>query len=251
MVSTHPGSTFRVNHHLTVRIDNDAQMAPAAGSAGPQRLTDADRAATAQVLDALWANIAVSDRSMRQLAAAAGCHHSTMSRWRTGQVVPRIGHLIAVGIQTGFRLEWFPSSADWPGADLPPTTIRPDPGMWPGPQERFKRPRSDDEITYLGSLIGAEIRWWRTQIANDPLWKMPTTDLKTWLHLELGPRHNPNRWDKQRLISSVPLSTAVFAGRYASLTLQWVATGSPWRVRPWEAATGSSDDGTQTESVDL
>lgn len=212
-------------------------MAPAAGSAGPQHLTDIDRAAAAHVLDGLWIHIDASDRSIRHLAAAAGCDHSTLSRWRTGRVVPRIGHLIAVGLHTGHRLEWQPQSPDWPGLNLPASTTRPDPALWPATQQQFARHRGDDDVTYLGALLGAEIRWWRTHIAKGPLWKMPTKDLKAWLQLELGPHHNSVRWDKQRLISSVPLTTAVFAGRHANLTLQWTPTHQPWRIRPWEATT--------------
>jgi hypothetical protein len=174
---------------------------------------------------------------MRSIADRAGIAPSTMSRWVTAEVVPRTGHLIALGLELGFRLEWSPLDPAWPGIDRPPRSRPPQVEEWWGGAawNRHLREEHLRGVTpaYLAALIGAEVRWWRLVQARRSLEAMPGLNPKTWADFENGPEWDWFRSSKPRLVKSAPLTTAVYIGRQAGLALEWAPFGSPWRVPPW------------------
>lgn len=208
------------------------------GSAGPLAVSAADRAAVRAVTDQLLDRLEVDERSARQVATASGVDPSTISRWRSPDVAPRIGHVIAVGLALGSRLVWDVPTG-WIGVDddrrPTPPPIEP---WWHGqirgrplpPAVPAPVPLTPD---YLAWLLGAEVRWWRLAVARRSLEDIAGRDAKAWTHFETGPDRSRFYGRKPRLMKSAPLGTVVHIGRHAGLTLTWERSDDRWRVRPW------------------
>jgi len=181
-----------------------------------------------------------SGRSIRQVALSAGVAPSTLSRWATQGVIPRIGHLAAVGLELDMRIQWSPLDPEWPGVSKRRTTKPPAVEEWwgGGAWRRLLTEESKRAMTpaYLAALLGAEVRWWRLTQARRSLEAMSGVNPKTWADFENGPERDWFRRSKPRLVKSAPLTTAVYIGRQAGLSLEVVPLDSPWRVPPWVVA---------------
>jgi hypothetical protein len=210
------------------------------GSAGPDGLDSRDLRAMRGVTDKLLGLLATSGRSNRDVAASAGVSPSTVSRWGTHEVVPRIGHLAAIGLELDVRLQWSPLDPEWPGASMRPRARPPKVEDWwgGGAGRRHLTAESANGVTpaYLAALLGAEVRWWRLTQARLALEAMPGANPKTWADFENGPERDWFKKSKPRVVKSAPLTTAVYIGRKAGLSLEWAPLGSPWRVPPWVVA---------------
>lgn len=210
------------------------------GSSGPPAATAGDlragEALVGQVLDA----VAADPRSMRSVAADAEISPSTITRWARSEVIPRTGHLIGLAIEVGLRLQWSPLDPEWPGAKKPPTKRPPQVEEWwgGGAWRRHLTEENSNEVSpaYLAALLGAEVRWWRLARARRSLEAMSGVNPKTWADFENGPERDWFRRSKPRLVKSAPLTTAVYIGRQAGLSLEVVPLDSPWRVPPWVVA---------------
>ena len=126
----------------------------------------------------------------------------------------------------GLRLDWEPSGDS--GHDR---TSEPPFAAW----RTDRRGRSGivlnhaamEPVEYNAQLLGAEIHWWRTQVARIASWKTKEPSPGAWHALEHGitPRADSE---------SPLLSTLVAVGRHAGLRLVWEEADAPWRVRPWQ-----------------
>ena len=212
-------------------------MVTPSGSSGTPAASDVDFAAARAIVEQVLAAASADPRSVRSVADQVGISPSTISRWDTADVVPRTGHLIALAIELGLRLEWSPLDPAWPGIDKPPRSKPPQVEEWWGGTawNRHLRDENLKAVTpaYLAALLGAEVRWWRLVQARRSLEAMAGVNPKTWADFENGPEREWFRRSKPRLVRSAPLTTAVYIGRQARLTPELVPLGSPWRVRPW------------------
>lgn len=203
-------------------------------------MTEAETAVVDALTGELFDRLASHSLSLRGAAALAGVSPSTISRWQTwGGAVPRCAHFISVGLSVGARLEWVPLDGDWPGLGDPPTSEPPAPRpWWRGQSAGVPVGLQVDGVSaeYLGSLLGAEVRWWRLQSQAFAVEDAPRVNQKTWTAFEAGPRLTRVASQKPRTWWSSPLSTAVAIGTEARLQLVWLPVGASWRVRPWVVA---------------
>lgn len=189
----------------------------------------------AHLLETLERQMATEGLTSRALAERSGVSLRTIKTWRSASPgIPGSRQLALVGLVAGLRLELVPSRDDYPGQHRNqgqtwpaiPTWARGDSG---NRARRFDDPVARERVVYLLQLIGAEVRWARSELPLNPEFQVHWSSLvnnQTKILVEAGPRF------ASQARAASPYAMELLARRY-SLGLGWQELSSPWRVRPW------------------
>lgn len=188
---------------------------------------------------------AESGLTVREVADRAGVSERTLKTWRSSDPgTPGARSLVRVGLVLGCRLEVAPAEASMPGYPCSDLPLRPSappiPGWAAGDSHHspcgFGEERGvEDRTVYLLRLIGAELRWARSELPRDSRWPgwAALVSHDTKVLVEIGPQTVPP------FRAASPAAIGAMAGEFG-LEIVWRPAGSGWRVRPWEAVDAPS-----------